>query len=422
MLIAAVSKEARIIFRDMEALAILFILPSSFVLIMSLALQDAFHEQAGVKFSMLVVNKDSGEIGKSMLTTFEKNHSLDVILPGTKRYKNKNPDADTILKETNDGQYQFAIIIPEATTRLAKKNAELLFSGNGNKKNNVIEIRFFVDPAVRGDHRSVIVATLNRAIKEIENKLLINAVRSSYGNPGKGKSVDLTKNKESLISEITDPFGKNETDKPSPTSVQQNAPGWGLLAMFFLVIPLAGTLFRVQYEGSLQRLKTMAAPMTILLAGKMVPYFIINQIQMLLILLLGYYVLPLLGGEKLELGPHPLAIIPLSSAISLAAIGYGLMVAAFCRTSEQATTFGATSILILGALGGIMVPKIVMPPVMQEITVLSPMSWGLDGFLAIFVRGVDAGGIAREAGVMLVFGLVCFLIGITRFNYKTRST
>lgn len=200
--------------------------------------------------------------------------------------------------------------------------------------------------------------------------------------------------------------------------MQQNAPGWGLLAMFFLVIPLAGTLVRERNEGGLLRLQTMAAPISILLAGKIVPYFVVNQIQIGLILLEGIYLLPLLGGEKLEMGPHPEAIIPLSFAISFAAIGYGLMVAAFCRTAEQATSFGATSILILGALGGIMVPKIVMPPLMQDIAVFSPMSWGLDGFLAIFVRGADVSGILLEVGVMLVFGFICLTIGIIRFNYK----
>lgn len=420
MLIAAVVKETKIIFRDMEALAILFILPSSFVLIMSLALQDAFHEQAGVKFSMLVVNQDKGKVGQSLLDAFDDHHSFDVMTPGSEKYKNSNPDAETITRETNEGQYQFAIMIPENATSRATKNARLLFTGRKSEyknKDNVV-IKLYVDPVIRGDHRSVMLATLNRSIKEIENKILVEAIGKSTRPSSKPKSK--TDDEFTLFSEILDPFENSDSDKPSPTSVQQNAPGWGLLAMFFLVIPLAGTLVRERNEGSLLRLQTMAAPISILLAGKVVPYFVINQIQLGLVLLEGYYLLPLLGGEKLEMGLHPFAIIPLSFAISFAAIGYGLMVAAFCRTAEQATTFGATSILILGALGGIMVPKIVMPPVMQDLTMFSPMSWGLEGFLAIFVRGADVSGILREAGVMLGFGLICFMIGIVRFKFKLK--
>ena len=43
-LFAAINKETRIILRDIEALAILFVMPAGFVLIMSLALQDVFQQ------------------------------------------------------------------------------------------------------------------------------------------------------------------------------------------------------------------------------------------------------------------------------------------------------------------------------------------------------------------------------------------
>ena len=36
---------------------------------------------------------------------------------------------------------------------------------------------------------------------------------------------------------------------------------------------------------------------------------------------------------------------------------------------------------VRGALGGVMVPKFVMPPFMRELADISPMSWGLEGFL-----------------------------------------
>ena len=326
MLKAAVIKETRIIFRDIEALAILFVLPAAFVLIMSLALQDAFREQAGIKFSMLIVNKDKGEVGKSLVDAFVESHYFDVIIPESL------PDPETIDRETNEGKYQFALVIPEKATSHAVENSKYLLTGLKKYKKDAVEIKLYVDPAIRGDHRSVVLATLNRSIKEIENTIIVEAIGRRSGS--KSKKDD----KPTLFSEVKDPFENRISDKPSPTSVQQNAPGWGLLAMFFLVIPLAGTLVRERSEGNLLRLQTMAAPISILLAGKIVPYFVVNQIQIGLILLEGVYLLPLLGGEKLEMGPHPEAIIPLSFAISFAAIGYGLMVAAFCRTAEQATS------------------------------------------------------------------------------------
>lgn len=36
----------------------------------------------------------------------------------------------------------------------------------------------------------------------------------------------------------------------------------------------------------------------------------------------------------------------------------------------------------MGAIGGIMVPKFVMPAVMQKLAALSPMAWGWKAFTA----------------------------------------
>ncbi len=190
--------------------------------------------------------------------------------------------------------------------------------------------------------------------------------------------------------------------------------------MFFLVIPLSVALIKERQQGSLLRLQSMAVPGWILLAGKVVPYFIINQIQVALILLEGIYLLPRLGGDALEIGDSPAGLMLLSVAISLAAIGYGLLIASFARTQEQANTFGAISVLILAAIGGIMVPKLVMPPLMQKLAAVSPLSWGLDGFLDIFIRGAQWNDVLPRFFQLVAFAGVCFAIAVLRFQRRLR--
>lgn len=416
-LTAAVLKETRIIVRDKEALAILFIMPAIFVLIMSMALQDTFREQAGAKFRLLVLDHDNNTVSKQLITAFTNNASfiVETRRPGA----NDKQARAQLEQDITRGRYQIGLIIPPKTTPLADLGGKNALGIPGKRpKTDAITIELLADPGLRGDHRRVILASLNRALQEIENGILLKQAAAFAEE--QGQKVDNKAERIRLFNEVTDPYDKPDSQLPTPTSVQQNAPGWGLLAMFFLVIPLAGTLVREQQEGSLTRLQTMAAPISLLLAGKIVPYFVINQIQIVLILLEGVFLLPLLGGERLDMGLHPWAIVPLSLTISLAAIGYGLMVAAFCRTSEQATVFGAASILILGALGGVMVPKMVMPPAMQELTLISPMSWALDGFLAVFIRGAGIPDILPQAGLLAAFGVFCLVIGIIRFQYTLR--
>jgi len=76
------------------------------------------------------------------------------------------------------------------------------------------------------------------------------------------------------------------------------------------------------------------------------------------------------------------------------------------KTTEQASTVGALSSIIMGAIGGIMVPKLVMPSLMQKMTMLSPMSWGLEGMLDVFVRDLGVEAVLLESAVLVVFGII----------------
>ena len=108
-------------------------------------------------------------------------------------------------------------------------------------------------------------------------------------------------------------------------------------------------------------------------------------------------------------------VVLLSAAASVAAIGFALLVAVFVRTVEQATAFGATAILLLAALGGIMVPRMMMPPLLQQVALLSPLGWAQDGFLDLFVRGAGAADVAHRAAMLLAFGMGCLLLASWRF-------
>jgi ABC-2 type transport system permease protein len=139
---------------------------------------------------------------------------------------------------------------------------------------------------------------------------------------------------------------------------------------------------------------------------------------MVLILSASVYVLPLLGGDRLDPGQNPLALILLGGSASLAAIGFGILVALYARTAEQATSFSAAAIMILAALGGILVPKSVMPQFMQAVSAISPLSWGLDGFLDVFVRGGTVRDVIPQATKLIAFSAVCLGIAMLRYERK----
>jgi ABC-2 type transport system permease protein len=188
--------------------------------------------------------------------------------------------------------------------------------------------------------------------------------------------------------------------------VQQSVPAWLVFAIFFVSIPFSNTFIRERQLGVQRRLATIdVGPVTQFL-GKLIPYFLVNQIQVVLMLAAGVFLVPLLGGQALQLNGSPFALVLLSAAVSLAALGLALLIAVTARTSEQATMASGLGAIVLAALGGIMIPKFVMPEGMQAIADLSPMAWGLDGFLGLLLRGGGVADIWAELAKLTGFGLV----------------
>jgi ABC-2 type transport system permease protein len=143
---------------------------------------------------------------------------------------------------------------------------------------------------------------------------------------------------------------------------------------------------------------------------------VINLIQVALMILMGMYVVPLLGGTAFTLGSSWGGLLLIAASVSFSAIAVALLIASVARTTEQATTVGGVLNIIFGAVGGIMIPKFVMPDFMQRLSNLSPMSWGLEGFLDVFLRNGDILDVLPKAILLLAFGTVMLFFTVMVLN------
>jgi ABC-2 type transport system permease protein len=173
-----------------------------------------------------------------------------------------------------------------------------------------------------------------------------------------------------------------------PTAAQQNVPAWALFGAFFIVVPLSGSIIRERSTGTFRRLMTLPISVAGLLAGKVLACFLVCLFQFALMLCVGWFVLPILGVPGLVVTPPQWpAVSTIAAAAALAATGYGIMIGTLARSHEQASMFGAVSVVVGAALGGIMVPAYVMPRYMQAVSAFSPLAWGLTAFQNVLVRG-----------------------------------
>jgi ABC-2 type transport system permease protein len=66
----------------------------------------------------------------------------------------------------------------------------------------------------------------------------------------------------------------------------------------------------------------------------------------------------------------------------------------------------------MAMLGGAMIPQFVMPPWMLVAGNISPIKWAILGLEGAMWRNFSVAEMLLPCGILIVFGAVCFAIGI----------
>ena len=206
------------------------------------------------------------------------------------------------------------------------------------------------------------------------------------------------------------------------TAVQQSVPAWLIFGMFFVVIPIAGVLIQERSDGTLTRLATFGVSHGALLGGKLLAFMLLNWVQLAFMLLIGRWLVPLLGGDALHLDVAPGWFMLMVGATSAAAVGLALLIAACTRTFDHAAALGSGLNVVLGAIAGVMVPRMLMPPLLQSVSEWSPMGWALDGMQSVFLGDPDAAFILPRAGLLLGFATLCLLAAWRRIRHREQAS
>lgn len=206
-----------------------------------------------------------------------------------------------------------------------------------------------------------------------------------------------------------------------PNSVQHSVPAWLIFGMFFIMIPLSNVMAMERQTNTITRLRMARASAFKLILAKLIPYFLINQLQFIGMVALGYFVLPTLEMPAFTLSGEWLPYAVLSAAVSLAALGYGLLVSVVARTTEHAVVLGGGGIIIMAAIGGIMVPVYVMPEIMQTIAQFSPMGWALNGFQNLLLNQYALSQIANTLWKLTAFGAVMLTLASLIYRHQLKT-
>ena len=213
--------------------------------------------------------------------------------------------------------------------------------------------------------------------------------------------------------------GSGTVEKPN--AVQHSVPAWLIFGMFFIMIPLSNVMALERQTNTITRLRLARASASGLIAAKLVPYFLINQLQFVGMLLLGRYLLPEIGVPALILNGSLVPYALLSAAVSAAALGYALLISVCAKSTEHAVVLGGGGIILMAAIGGIMVPAHVMPETMQQLTWISPMAWGLKAFQELLLNRSGLDGIGRYLLLLSAFSFATLTAAVLVYRRQLQT-
>lgn len=420
----SVYKEMLLLKRDFGGLVILFVMPLVLIITITLIQDSTFKSITESRIPILLVDNDKGEISKTVKQNLNESGSFEIVTQIDGTAINENTAKDAVFK----GKYQLAIVIPEKLSHdlqlKVNQNVEKIVSNFGlaektsapKEKLTVTskEVKLYFDPATQLTFKNAVKGAIDKMISQIETKSIYSTFQDQLGE---GNEPVFEQKSFITFKEIVPRINDKEI---LPNSVQHNVPAWALFAIFFIVVPLSINIVKEKGQGTQIRLITNPVSYMVVIAGKTVTYLVICMIQFFLMVAVGVYLFPYLGLPTLDVNGKLFLMSIVALFSGLAAIGFGILLGTVAKTQEQSAPFGATSVVILAAIGGVWVPVFAMPKMMQYLSHISPMNWGLSAFYDVLLRNGGLSEIMPEINLLLLFFIITITISIW-YDKKKRA-
>ncbi|MEO6302884.1 MAG: ABC transporter permease [Bacteroidia bacterium] len=389
-LLASIKKDVRLLTRDKVGLSLMFAMPVILAILIAAIQNNTFKLVNDNKISLIIYDQDKGEISRQFISAIKDAGMFELIL-SEQKLDEKEMVTDM---EKNDALIAM-IIYPTFSRKIQLKSYNLsakIFKDLGlgetpiqKEKKLLADITLYYSPVLQESFRQSINGTIRASLQLIENKQLIKNLYALVDEKKSSAKLedDILKN-QIPITEITVARNGNRN---IPNATQHNIPAWTIFAMFFIVISLGSSVVKEKLTGSFVRLKTLPSNYLLSLFSKQITYLCVTLLQALVIFAIGIYLFPFMGLPQLNLPDDLFALFIVSLICGWCAVSYAICIGVFANTQEQANGFGAVTIVILAAIGGVLVPSFAMPEAFKIAMNFSPLHWCLESYYGLFLEG-----------------------------------
>lgn len=420
-LYTTVVKDFRILLRDKIGLTIMFLMPVVLAIIIASVQNSTFELVNENKIPVLLLNRDTGRIATE----------LEEALTTTGMFRLKKADVAATEEQLKAGintkDALVAIVIPERYSAEVRDRAKAVAAKAlkslaldalpQDADTTASPLIMYYHPVLQASFRQSIDGGLQSALQVIQSRYIVQQLYYYINDESIPESLEseIIANQTPVLQE---PVARNDT-RHIPNATQHNIPAWTIFAMFFIVISLGSSIVREKLSGSFIRLRTLPTSFSIAIVSKQIVYVTITVLQAAVIFTIGAWLFPLLQLPALNFPADKAALVLVVLLCGWCAAGFAICVGVYATTQEQANGFGAVSIVLLAAIGGLLVPSFAMPASFQLIMRISPLHWCLEAFYALFLQGGKLKDIVPNIIPLLLIALLLQLFafyGLRRKN------
>lgn len=201
---------------------------------------------------------------------------------------------------------------------------------------------------------------------------------------------------------------------PALKSARYMVPGLIVVVLSMMTVILTAlTVAREWERGSMEQLFSTPVGTVEIVIGKLIPYFVMGLLQVLLVVTLGMWMfdVPLRGSFLLLMG--------VSAIFLCSMLAQGVLISVLAKNQMVATQASAvTTILPALLLSGFVFPLENMPWILQAIADLFPPKYFMICIRSIMLRGNGLSVLGPELIPMSMFLLVVLLV--STFAFKRR--
>jgi len=418
---ATIVKDVRVLLRDKVGISLMFVMPIILVVVVTSIQNSTFNLVNKNKLSILICNSDTGQSSKQLIKSISKIGMFKVALVPTDKSPQQMADA------MSNGDAMLGVIIPSNfSSKVGAKSKSIAgkaltsfgLAGDSSKKvGDVDPLTLYYNPILQESLRLSVQGGIRSALQLVESRETLRSLYFSINEKQLPETLENEMlNNNTAINEI--PVSKDGT-RATPNATQHNVPAWTIFAMFFVIMSLGGSVVREKVSGSFIRLKTLPTNYLVGIFSKQITYLAVTMLQAAVIFSMGIWLFPSFGLPALNLPSDILALIIVTVICGWCAVSYSICVGVFADTQEQANGFGAVSIVILAAIGGLMVPSFAMEGFAKTAANFSPMHWALQAYYSLFLEGGKLKDVVNNIIPLFIITVVIQLItfwGLKRKN------